>query len=157
MDIPQELVQRINAESVSFNVGNLLFAPTYIQALAIVFLLFLLVITFARLRRMYVDWSLKGALTMLFLGFMLALIIEGFLIIGGRTALTEVLGWKNAPQPIQTALDTGKEKLVDVLGVTKEIPSTEASEKASLQSVIDDFQNLTPMDSSKLKKIICTP
>ncbi len=157
MDVAQNLTQKINTGSVSFNIGNLLFAPTYLQAFAIVFLLFMLVFSLARIRRLYVNWSLKGASTMLFMGFMLALVIEGFLIIGGRTALTEILGWKNAPKPIQTALDSGRERLVDVLGVTEEIPSSNASEGISMQSVIDDFQNLTPDEAGKLKKLICTP
>ena len=157
MDKAQDVFQKVNVGSMNLKIGNSLFAPTYLQAMFIIFLLFLLVFTLARLRRTYVNWSLKGASTMLFLGFMLALVIEGFLIIGGRTALTEVLGWKNAPKPIQTALDSGRDRLVDVLGVTEEVPSMSADEGPTLQSVIDDFQSLTPDETQKLKKVICTP
>ncbi len=157
MDTAQQLAEKAANPGFSFKIGNLLFAPTYIHAAAIVFLLFLLVLTLARVRRMYVDWSFKGAAAMLFMGFMLALVIEGFLIIGGRTALTEILGWKSAPKPIQTALDTGRGKLIDVLGVTEEIPSSEASENPTLQSVIKGYQSLSSEEAESFKQMLCTP
>jgi len=153
----QELLNKATAETFNVEVGELIFAPNYLQAAAIVGLLFLLVLTLARLRRMYVDWSLKGSMTMVFLGFMLALVLEGFLILGGRTALTEFLGWKSAPKPIQKALDTGREKLVDVLGVTEEVPASLAKEEATYESVVDAIQSLPPETNAKVKKLICTP
>lgn len=102
----------------SFKIGELTFAPNVLTAAAVVFLLFLLVVTMAQVRRHFLDWSVKGAFFGIFLGFVLALIMEGFFILSGRTALTQVLGWKNAPKPIQTALDQGRSKLVEVLGVS---------------------------------------
>ena len=80
---------------------------------------------------------------MLFWGFLLALIVEGFLILSGRTLLTEVIGWKNAPKPVSTVLDIGRERLVTVLGVTEEIPNSAAYETTTYQSVIGDFESLT--------------
>jgi len=43
-----------------------------------------------------------------YFGFLLALILEGFLLIGGKTILTSVLGLENPPAPISIALDAGK-------------------------------------------------
>lgn len=154
METVQELVQKVNMPTFNFTVGNLLFAPNYAQAAAVVFLLFLLVLTLARLRRMYVDWSLKGAFIMMFLGFFLALVLEGFLVLGGRTALTELLGWKNAPKPIGDALDVGRGQLVEVLGVTEEIPTTRAM---SVEDVLDDLQSLPQEDIDKIKALMCNP
>src|SRR5512146_2596014 len=85
------------------NIGSLSFPVTYLEAGAIVFLIFILIVLMAQFRRHYVDWSLKGGVFGIFFGFLLALILEGFLLIGGRTAITEVLGWKNAPAPISLA------------------------------------------------------
>src|SRR3972149_8249854 len=93
------------------------------KAVAIVGLLFLLVLTLAQVRRHFIDWSIKGALFGIFIGFLLALFLEGFLIIGGKTALTEFLGWKNPPKPVADLVDMSREKIVDVMGVTDEIPS----------------------------------
>lgn len=93
----------------------------------------------------------------MFWGFLLALILEGFLIIGGKTAVTQILGWKNAPKPILTALDAGRSKLVDVLGVTTSIPSSMAEEKPSLDEAVSLFQKLTPSDSQKIRTLICAP
>lgn len=132
----------------SFQIGGLTFAPNLLQAVAIVFLLFLLVLTMANVRRHFLDWSFKGAAFGVLSGFLLAIVLEGFLIIGGRTALTEVLGWKNAPKPLSNALDAGRSKLVDVLGVTKEIPETKAREDYSSEQVVDIYKSL-PQDVSK--------
>lgn len=103
------------------------------------------------------SWSFKGALFGIFWGFLLALIIEGFLIIGGKTAVTEILGWKNAPKPILAALDAGRNKLVNVLGITTNIPSSLAEEKPTLDDVVSLFQKLNPSDSQKIRTLICAP
>ncbi len=109
-------------------------APMYIQAGAIIILLFLLIISLAQFRHHFVKWSMKGGLIGLFFGVILTLILEGFLIISGHTAITSVLGWKSAPKPFSTALDIGKEKLTDTL-----------------------LKDLDPSEVEKIKEIICQP
>lgn len=152
-----QLLDKSYAPIDTFQVGNLVFTPSYLHAAAIVFLIFLLVLTLARLRRMYVSWSLSGALKMLGLGFVLAIIIEGFFLLGGRTLLTEIIGWENAPKPIVRVLDVGREKLVDVLGVDQEIPQSVAEEKMTVESVIGAYQSLPPDEAEELKNILCAP
>jgi len=39
------------------------------------------------------------------------LILEGFLLVGGKTVLLDLLGWKNAPKPISIILDSGRNNL----------------------------------------------
>lgn len=142
----------------SYEVAGFLFTPSYVQAAAIIGLLFLLVLTLARLRKLYVGWSLgRSGMAMMFWGFLLAVVLEGFLLLGGRTFFTEVLGWKNPPKPIAKMLDASREKLVDVLGITQEIPESTADEPATIESVIGQFQSLPPDEAEQLKKIICTP
>jgi hypothetical protein len=144
-------------KNFEFKLGSFTIAPTYWQAGAIVFLLFLLVITLAQVRRHFMEWSIRGSLFGIFLGFLLALILEGFLILGGKTALTEILGWKNAPKPISNALNTGRAKLINVLGITTAVPSSKADDRPSYQSVIQNFQSLNPSDAQKARFIICSP
>lgn len=127
------------------------------RALAIIGLIFLLVLTLAQVRRHFIDWSIKGALFGIFFGFLLALILEGFLIVGGRTALTEFLGWKNAPQPLQVAIDAGRAKLVDVLGITNEIPKSVAREDPTSEDAVTLLQSLDPTEIMKVKSLICEP
>ena len=142
----------------NFKIGNLQLSPEYWQAVVIVLLLFALVLTFARMRYLYLHWSFgKSSIAMIFWGFLFALILEGFLLIGGKTLLTEVLGWKNAPKPISTFLDAGRAKLVQVLGVTDEIPHTAASELPTSLSVVSDFQSLSSEDAEEVKLLICEP
>ena len=151
---PVQFIQK----TFSFQVRGWQIEPTYWQAAAIVFLLFLLVITLARVRFLFLHWSLgKQNISMIFWGFLLALIVEGFLLIGGRTIFTEILGWKNAPKPISTALDAGRAKLVTVLGMTDEIPTSNANEPSTYQSVLDDYQSLSEHDAQMAKDFICRP
>src|ERR1700690_1631517 len=89
----------------TFTLGKFSLPVTYWQAAAVVILIFALILTMATYRKHYVNWSLKGGVFGIFFGFLLALILEGFLLIGGKTALTEVLGWKNPPAPLAQALD----------------------------------------------------
>ncbi len=135
--------------------GGLYFSPNLLQAILVVFLIFLLIMTFASLRHRYLGWHIKGILPGLSFGFALALILEGFLLIGGKTVLTEVLGWKNAPKPISTALDTGRSKLVDVLGVTAPIPESNACTLASASSLTQAYSQLTKKEQDQAKASIC--
>jgi len=141
-----------------YKIKNFYIEPTYWQAAAIVFLVFLLILTIARVRWLYIHWSLgKSSIAMLFWGFLLALVIEGLLIVSGRTLLTEVIGWKNAPKPISTALDVGREKLVDVLGEQSTIPLSSAGEFPTFQSVVGDYEKLPSEDKEDFKNYICIP
>lgn len=144
-------------KSLDFSIGGVSFSPSVYEAIAIVFLLFVLVFSLARLRHMYIKWSFSGWSAYFFMGFLFALVLEGFLILGGRTFLTGVLGWKSAPKPILNALDAGRAKLVNVLGVEDEVPTSTARGKVSFESVVSDFQSLTPDEAKEARSNICEP
>jgi len=137
------------------NLGKFSLPVTYLEAGAVIFLLFLLILTMAQVRRHYVSWSLKGGVFGIFFGFLLALILEGFLLIGGKTVLTEALGWENAPKPIQVALDSGRSKLIQVLGIEDQIPTSVAKENVTVQGAIQTLQSLNPADVKKVKSLLC--
>lgn len=139
----------------NLSLGKFSLPVTYIQAAIVVGLVFLLILFLAKFRRHAVDWSLKGAVFGIFFGFLLALLIEGFLIIGGKTVLSSVLGWKNAPAPISIALDAGRSKLIQVLGISDEIPTSFAKEGATVDGAVELLQSLNPADSKKVKAIYC--
>ena len=145
MDAVQAIRQRFN-----FDIGNIFFPSSYVQAGVIVVLLFVLVLSLAQLRRHFVDWSVKGALFGLFFGFLLALVLEGFLIIGGRTVITQVLGWQNPPEPLANVLDAGRNKLIQVLGAKTKLNPT-------FNDAVVFFQSLNPSEAQKLKNFICKP
>jgi len=150
------IFNKLSIPSFSFKIGNLEFTPSYIQAGLFVFLIFLLVLLMARMRREFLHWSLRGATSMIFLGFLMALIIEGFMLIGGRTLITEILGWKNPPKVLSKVLDTGRTKLVDVLGVKDQIPKSNAMNSTS-GDVINLFKNLSSNEADKVREAICKP
>jgi hypothetical protein len=132
--------------------------PTYWQALVIIILLFLLVFTLARMRYLYVNWHLgKHSISLFFWGFLLALIVEGFFILGGRTLFTEILGMKNVPKPISTVLDIGRNRLIKVLGVTSTVPSSTAKVELKSDDVYQLYNSLTPDEAKALYNKICNP
>ena len=94
---------------------------------------------------------------MIFWGFILAVIVEGFLLIGGRTLFTEILGWKNAPKPISTLLDMGRNKVISVLGITDEIPTSNAKGKPGVDDLINQYKTLPEDEALKFRKSICLP
>lgn len=144
-------------ESFELNFGQFSFSPTMLQAGAIIALVFVFLLLMAQVRRHLLGWSMKGAVFGVFIGFLLALVFEGFLIVGGRTALTELLGWKNPPKPVANILDIGRNKLVDVLGITNEIPASFADTKINSDEAIKMLQTLDPTEIKKVKSLICAP
>lgn len=135
--------------------GGLTVSPNLIQAILLVVLLFLMIYMIGHLRHTYLDWSIKGILPGLSFGFILAIILEGMLLVGGKTILTETLGWKNAPKPISNALDAGRNGLSSVLGVSATVPTSDAKSAPTLQSVRNDIENLNKDDQSQLLQILC--
>lgn len=123
--------------------------PIYIQAGAIIILLFFLVLSLAQVRHHFLKGSFKGGVAGLVFGIIFTLIIEGFLLVNGSTILTTVFRWDNAPKPLGTALDMGKVKLKNVLG-------TETNVQTS-KDVIQTLQSLNPEEIKKVKSILCEP
>ncbi|MCX6705212.1 MAG: hypothetical protein NT162_02645 [Candidatus Woesebacteria bacterium] len=146
---------KVFAGKFDINIGKFSLPVSFAQAALVIFLIFLLVLVLAQFRRHFVNWSVKGALFGIFFGFLLALILEGFLIVGGRTVITGVLGWKNAPAPISIALDAGRNKLIQVLGIKDAVPSSLAKEKTTVTGVVEILQSLNPADIKKVKTIFC--
>lgn len=138
-------------------VSNISISQGYLKAGLIIVLTFLAVLLFGYIRKYFVKSSIDGVFLGIFFGFLLTLLLEGFLLIAGRTAITEVLGWKNAPKPIARALDLGREKLVNVLGATDEIPSSYASDDLTTDEVLTSLQSLDPDEIKKIKAIMCIP
>jgi hypothetical protein len=137
-------------KSFELNLGKFSIPIPYWEAAILVILIFFLIVSVAQIRKEKVDWSFKGGIIGILIGFLLALTLEGFLITVGRTALTEFLGWKNPPKPIVQVLDSGRSKLIQVLGVQSQTPST-------FQDTLQNVQGLNPADLKKVKNIICSP
>ena len=167
-DTFQPQIQTFQDQQVSAGAGDFLgrtfsldirgfeITPTYWQAAAIIFLIFLLLLSLARMRYLYVHWSMgRSAVAFTMWGFVLAIIFEGLLLVGGKTLLTEVLRWENAPKPISTMLDEGRYKLIQVLGADEEIPVIDND--VDFREVIGGYQSLSPDDAETVKKFICEP
>ncbi|OGM05770.1 hypothetical protein A2125_01115 [Candidatus Woesebacteria bacterium GWB1_43_5] len=134
-------------QSIKSAVGNIDVSPGVIQTGGIVILVFLLLLVMARITRTYLSWYTTGWYVWVILGFLLAVVVEGFLVISGSTIFTSVLGWKNAPKPVQTMVDIGRTKLIDVLGAKETIPTKD--------SVVLDFKTLDSSSLEEVKSEIC--
>ena len=86
-----------------------------------------------------------------------AIVFLIFLLIGGKTVLTSVLGWQNPPAPIAQTLDAGKSKLIQVLGVQTQIPASYAKENVTVQNALQTIQSLAPGDIKSVKNLLCSP
>jgi len=150
--LPDKLFENINVNLP----GGYIFQPNIISAAAMVFLIFLLILTLGQLRHRLLSWHMKGFFPGIAFGIILILIAEGFLLIGGKTVLTGILGWENAPKPISVALDSGRTKLAGVLGVTNETPETQAKQ-ISPKTIHEDFKNLSEEDQEDAQSLLCTP
>lgn len=149
------VLPKIPSGQFNFSVGKISIPIQYWQVAAILAFVFVLVLLLAKLRQHRVDWSFKGIAFGVFFGFLLALFLEGFLIIGGRTALTSILGWENPPPFLTATLDSGKDKLVQVLGIKDKIPSSFASENVTANDAIEILQRLNPADTKTVQSIFC--
>lgn len=134
--------------------GGLVFAPSYLQAGLMVLMIFLLILTLGQLRKRFLGWHISGIMPGLTFGFAIALILEGILVIGGRTIVTELLGWKSAPKPLVKVLDAGRARAVTVLGVTDPVPVSNAMGQ-SKELIISSFENLNDSQQEEIRQVIC--
>lgn len=104
---------------MNLKISNFTIAPNIWQAAAIVALVFALILILAYMSRNFLEWSLSGFGIGLIIGFILAIVLEGFLLIGGKTVITGLLSWKSAPPQVQSILESGHTKLLEVLSVPK--------------------------------------
>ena len=148
-----KILEFINRTFV-FQFKKFVIAPTYWQAGLIIFLIFLLLMSLARIRYLYVHWSLgKSSLSFLFWGFILAIIMEGFFLLGGKTILTSILGIKNLPKPINTAIDEGRKVLERELGIPKK--DFGEDEEYLIKEIEYNYSLLPPEKTNDIKNIIC--
>ena len=94
---------------------------------------------------------------MLFWGVVLAIIMEGFFILSGRTIFTEILGMKNVPKPFSTVLNISRQKVVNVLGTENAVPDTGAKSKLDSGQMYSLYKNMDKSEAQKLRQDICYP
>lgn len=87
------------------------------------------------------------------MGFILAIILEGFLIMSGKTIFVQIIGLENMPKPISTFLDESRQELVEVLGEDQscEIESLDSTINATL----DAYSQLPDDQKTTIQKVIC--
>lgn len=126
------------------------------QAAVIVVTVFLIAVLLGVTRRHIVSWTMSGAWFGFVFGIIFILGLEATFLVGGRTALFEATVNEKAPPQLRAFLEDGKRNLVRVLGLTtEEIPTSVAQELPSSQSILNDFQSLSSLESETVRSAIC--
>lgn len=128
-----------------------------LEVVMVVVLLFVLVLTFGQLRHRLVHWHMKGIVPGVALGMIITLIIQGALLMLGGNLLKNALGWQGAPRPVAVAIETGKEKLVEVLSDTDEIiiETSDDRQKATIGGIMESYGDLTSEEQISLQSLVC--
>lgn len=152
----QELQSRLSQTLGEFNLpGGFVFSPTYLQAGVVVLCLFLFIFAFGLMQRHQTQLTMKGIVPGIALGFTLALLIEAILLVGGKTVITELLGWKDAPKPISSAIEISRSHFVEVLGVNSSVPEGNAQNKLGTDGIMQSYEELSEKEKKSLQKLIC--
>ena len=134
--------------AIQSNFGDIDISGSWIKAGIIIGLIFLLLLVMAKMTRGYMSWYTNGWWVWTGLGFLLAVVIEGFFVISGSTIFTSVLSWDKAPKPIQTVLNVGNSRLSEVLG--------ESDQMMSSSTFVDRYIALDDDQKEQVKSAVCS-
>jgi hypothetical protein len=112
MGFVKNLIASLNLQNLSFS-KNLSQNDT--KAVVIVVLVFFIILVLAKMSRSYMEWYMSNWMIFLILGFILAIFVEGLFLVGGKTIFTEILKIKRAPRPVQRVIDSGRNRLFEVV------------------------------------------
>ncbi len=157
MDLVNKWLSFLPQKSLNFKLGRFDLTFSYWQLALIALLIFLLFLSLARVRHLFLHWSFgKNSLSFFFWGFLAALILEGILVLVGRTAFTESVG-KNLPKPVAGLVETAGEQLTKVLGEKTQVEMTKANGVENAENFIKAFLVLPSDQKKQVKEKICSP
>lgn len=118
------------------------------QTVVLAIVVFFLLVLIALSRRFLIHSSLHGVWAGIFIGVLLIVGIEAGTVYGFREFLTGEKA-EFVPPNIRAMLSTSQQQVTQVLGVETErkVPTA--------QSVVQDFQDLSKLDSQLVKNSIC--
>lgn len=114
---------------------------------------FLLLLGWARHHML--EWSIKGARFGVIFGILLTLIIEGFLLFGGRNLIVGAIQNEKTPEGVRVFLSQAFGEIAVAL---RSDPKTlGASGKTSAVSVVGSFGELSESEQKRAQDSICKP
>ena len=118
--------------------------------------IFLFLLLFAFTRHHMLSWSIRGAWFGIVLGIVVALAVEAFLLVGGRTLVVEAIKNERTPKSVRVFLQENLTELAQSLaGEPKTLSAAEEATGAA--DVVLEFQRLPPLERQKARQLICTP
>lgn len=126
------------------------------QAMLIIIGVFLFTLVLGLARHHMLVWSIKGAGFGIVMGAILMLILEGILLVGGKTAVGEIVKNNSTPDNVRVFLQKNMSELASQIGAE---PGTlgAASEKIDPEVVISEFKNLESLEQKAVQEAICKP
>lgn len=127
-----------------------------VQATFIIIVVFLFALLLGVARHHMLAWSIKGAWFGIFFGILLTLLVEAFLLVGGRTALVETLNNEKIPKTVRNTIREGTREISNSLN--NEIPMLSAQDQQDpTKNVISLFSSLKREDQQTVERAICLP
>lgn len=126
------------------------------QAVVIIIGVFLITLVLGLARHHMLAWSIKGAGFGIVMGAVLMLVLEGILLVGGKTAVGEIVKNTSTPENVRVFLQKNMSELASQIGTE---PGTlgAASEQTGPEVIISEFKNLESLEREKVQEAICKP
>lgn len=124
------------------------------QLAAIIIGVFLILLVLALARHHMLTWSMKGAKFGVFLGIILTLALEGFLLVAGKTTFAEIVKSNNVPPAVSTFLSENMSDLAGQIGGEPGALGASTGVRET-STIISDFKNLGAVDKERVQEAVC--
>lgn len=128
----------------------------YLKIIFAVLFLFFIVLVLARMRKLFVQTSFRGAWFGLAVGIILMIFIDLIIIVGlsDKTKLQKITSGEAGPEIVKEVAISGMTNLSQVLGA-----QTIISRKRSLtaKELINDFLSMPESEAEKVRDLLCPP
>lgn len=118
---------------------------------------FLFTLLLGLARHHMLAWSIKGAWFGFLLGMVLLLILEGFLLVGGKTAISELVKNKRTPENVRVFLEKNMTELAQSLSNNPKALGASTKSGNPSASFVSQFENLPRGEQDAVKEEICQP
>lgn len=126
------------------------------QGILIIIGVFFVTLLLGLTRHHMLSWSMKGAGFGVVAGMLLTLVLEGLLLVGGKTAVAEIVRNESAPPAVRVFLQKNMSELADLIGPESTTLGT-ASVKGVPEGLVTEYKKLTSQEQTQVRNAVCAP
>lgn len=126
------------------------------QGILIIIGIFFFTLLLGATRHHMLHWSLKGAGFGLVLGIIVTLVLEGVLLVGGKTAIAQAIKNNNTPPDVRIFLQKNLSELAQLI---ESSPTTlgASSDGALSGQIAEAYKDLNSKEQKQVRDAVCTP